>query len=219
MKRRKKASVKFFSSIVLLIIILISGVLFFDIRLRPTILAMSEVRARMIATQAINEAIKTRIKEDIKYQDLIFTKTDSEGNVTMMQANTVLMNSIASDVALEVQENMKQMTVNSIRVPLGNAIDSQIFSQYGPKITIDIVPQGTVTVDFATEFKESGINQTIHKVYLVINTDVKIVVPLVSDTVSISATVPIAETIIVGDVPETYIFVPKDDVLNVVPSN
>ncbi|WP_202709182.1 sporulation protein YunB, partial [Sporosalibacterium faouarense] len=190
------------------------GFILVDRNLKPTIIAMSEVKARMVATQAINDAVKEKIKNDIDYNDLIFVKTDNEGKITLMHANTVLMNNIASDVALEVQQNMREIAPNSIEIPLGNAFDSQILAQYGPKVKIDIVPAGTVTVDFATEFEESGINQTIHKVYLNINTDVKIIVPLASETVNVATTIPIAETVIVGDVPESYIFVPESEVLN-----
>lgn len=218
LKRRRKASKGLFFFIVILLVLTIYGFILVDRNIKPSILAMSEVKARMIATQAINDAVTEKIKNDIDYKDLIFVKTDNEGKVTLMHANTVLMNSIASDIALEVQENMRQIAANRIEIPLGNAFNSQLLAQYGPKIKIDIVPKGTVTVDFATEFKESGINQTIHKVYLIIKTDVKIIVPLASDTVSVTSTIPIAETVIVGDVPENYIFVPQDEFLNVVPT-
>ena len=215
MKRRNRKK-KCFIAIVITIVLFIYGFIILDRSIKPTVLAISEVQARKFATQAINEAVKDKIKDDIKYKDLIFVKYDKDGKVTMMQANTVLMNSIASDVALEVQQNIREIGSGTIKIPLGNALNSQILSQYGPKIELNIVPQGSVSVDFTTEFIESGINQTVHKVYLIIIADVRIIVPLASDTIKIVTNIPIAETIIVGDVPESYIFVPKDEVLNVV---
>lgn len=207
---------KLFIIIVIITTLIIYGFIVLDRNIKPSVLAISEVKARIIATQAINDSIKAKIKDDIKYKDLIFVKYDNEGKVTMMQANTVLMNSIASDVALEVQNNIRQISTSNVEIPLGNAFNSQLLSQYGPKIKLRIVPQGTVTVDFATEFEESGINQTRHKVYLIIITNVRIIVPLASDTIRIATTIPIAETIIVGDVPESYINVPEEEFLNVV---
>lgn len=182
--------------------------------IRPTILAMCEIQAKKISTQAINDAVKTKINKDVKYRDLIFVKHDNNGKVTMMQANTGLMNSIASDVALEVQEKIRQIPGGTIKVPIGNIFNSQLVP--GPRIKLDLEPQGSVTVDFGTEFVESGINQTIHRVYLTIITDVKIIFPLVSETVTINANIPIAETVIVGDVPESYITVPDENILNIV---
>ncbi|WP_425446058.1 sporulation protein YunB [Dethiothermospora halolimnae] len=219
MRNRKSKKKGFFIAIVLILVFSIYGFIIVEKNIKPTILAMSEAKARMIATQAINEAVQTKIQDDIKYKDLIFVRTDNRGKVTMMQANTVLMNSIASDVALEVQDQMRQIATNSIRVPLGSVLNSQILAKYGPKIKVEIVPQGTVTVDFSTEFQNAGINQTIHKVYLVINSKVRIIVPLTSNTVEVSSTVPIAETVIVGDVPESYIFVPEEEFWNAVPTD
>lgn len=213
MRGRRNKRKKTFIIIVIIFVLFIYGFIIVDRNIKPTVLAISDVQARKIATQAINEAVKNKIKDDIKYKDLIFVNFDRDGKVTMMQANTIMMNSIASDVALEVQENIRKISTKQVKIPIGNALNSQLFK--GPNINITIVPQGTVTVDFTTEFIESGINQTIHKVYLVIVTDVRVIVPLASDIIRIVTNIPVAETIIVGDVPESYIFVPEKDILNI----
>ena len=124
------------------------------------------------------------------------------------------MNSIAAEVALEVQEQLKQISKGKIKVPLSNAFDTQIITL--PSINVQIVPQGSVAVDFATEFESSGINQTRHRIYIIVVTDIKMIVPLVSENLRITTNIPIAETIIVGDVPEQYVNVPKEDILNVI---
>lgn len=212
--RRKNKRNKIFIVAVAFFVLLIYGFIWVDKNIKPTVLAISEVQARKIATQAINEAVKNKIKDDIKYKDLIFVNFDKDGKVTMMQANTIMMNSIASDVALEVQENVRNVAAKPVKIPIGNALNSQLLK--GPNINITIVPQGTVSVDFTTEFIESGINQTIHKVYLVIITEVRVIVPLASDVIKIVTNIPIAETIIVGDVPESYVFIPKEEIPNII---
>ena len=202
---------------IIIVFIFISSIYVYNIinkNIRPTILGMCEIQAKKIATQAINDAVKGKIKGDIEYKDLLFVKQDDRGKITMVQANTGLMNNIASDVALEVQEKIRQIPGGTIKIPIGSALNSQIIS--GPQIKLDLEPHGSVTVDFGTDFLESGINQTIHRVYLTIITDVKIVFPLVSETVTVKANIPIAETIIVGDVPENYINVPSKEMLNIV---
>ena len=214
MRRNKRKKMIIY---LLIVAIFVTGLYTYNMinrNIRPTILAMCEIQAKKIATQAINDAVKGKIKGDVKYKDLLFVKEDSEGKVTMVQANTGLMNNIASDVALEVQEKIRQIPGGTIKIPIGNALNSQIMS--GPKLKLDLEPHGSVTVDFGTDFLESGINQTIHRVYLTIITDVKMVFPLVSDTVTVKANIPIAETIIVGDVPESFINIPDKDLLNIV---
>lgn len=187
---------------------------YIDKNIRPTVVAISEIRARSVTTQAINDTIKTKIKRDINYNDLIFVKYDNDGKVTLMQANTILMNNIAAEVALEVQDQLKEISKSIIKVPLSNAFNTQLITL--PSVKVQIVPQGSVAVDFATEFESSGINQTRHRIYIIVVTDIKMIVPLVSENLRITTNIPIAETIIVGDVPEQYVNVPKENILNVI---
>ena len=200
--------------IIAMILFLIYMYRLIDKNIKPTIIAISEIRARSVTTQTINDTIKVKIKRDINYNDLIFVKYDNEGKVTLMQANTILMNSIAAEVALEVQEQLEQMSKTKIKVPLSNAFDTQIITL--PSINVQIIPQGSVAVDFATEFESSGINQTRHRIYIIVVTDIKMIVPLVQENLRITTNIPIAETIIVGDVPEQFVNVPSDKLLNII---
>ncbi len=200
--------------IIALLVLIIYTFNYIDKNIRPSIIAISEIKAKQVTTQAINNTIKTKIKNDIDYEDLIFVHYDNEGKVTLMQANTMLMNSVASEVALEVQNELKQISESTIKVPLNNAFNTDLIRL--PSINIQIIPQGSVIVDFATEFESTGINQTRHRVYIIVTTDVKLIVPLVSENITITTNIPIAETIIVGEVPEQYVNVPEDEILNLV---
>lgn len=197
-----------------LILLLLYLYRFVDKNIKPTVVAISEIRAKTVTTQTINDTIRVKIRRDINYNDLIFVNYDKEGKVTLMQANTILMNSIAAEVALEVQEQLQEMSKSKIKVPLSNAFDTQIITL--PSIGIQIVPQGAVYVDFATEFESSGINQTRHRIYIIVVTDIKMIVPLVTENIRITTNIPIAETIIVGDVPEQFVNVPSDKMLNII---
>lgn len=67
---------------------------------------------------------------------------------------------------------------------------------------------GMVDVNFGTEFEHAGINQTRHRVYLIVNTEAKVIVPFNSSNMHVTTYLPVAETIIVGKIPENYICVP-----------
>jgi sporulation protein YunB len=215
--RQKKGNLKAFIIIIIVMLFGIYGFLFVDKKIKPAVIAIAEVKAREIATRAINESVHAKVSKEIKYEDLISIRTDADGNITMMQANTIMMNLLASEVALTVQDNIKQIKASSVKVPLGNVFESPLLARYGPKIDIAVTPIGMANVDFTTEFEESGINQTRHRIYLVVKTNVKIIVPFSTNTTTVETSVPIAETIIVGKVPESYIFVPKEGILNVAP--
>lgn len=200
-----------------IITLLILGIYIYkyiDKNILPTVVAISEIKAKSVTTQAINDTIKTKIRRDINYNDLIFVKYDKNGKVTLMQANTILMNNIAAEVALEVQEQLQKISQSKIKAPLSNAFDTRLVNL--PSINVNIIPQGSVAVDFATEFEASGINQTRHRIYIIVVTEIKMIVPLISEDIKITTNIPIAETIIVGEVPDQYINVPEGNILNVV---
>jgi sporulation protein YunB len=214
----KRRSFKVFISLTLIFLFSIYGFIFIDKKVKPAFLTIATVKAREIATRAINQSVNEKINEHIKYEDLIFIRTDINGNITMMQANTVMMNQVASEVALSIQDNIKKIKTSSVSVPLGTVFKSQLLAKYGPKITINVTPIGMSSVTFKTEFEESGINQTRHKIYLVVTTQVRIIVPFSSQAASVQSEIPIAETVILGKVPETYMKVPKDEATNVFPT-
>lgn len=172
--------------------------------LKPTILAIAEAKARLIATEAINNAIHQKVVTDVDYKDLIYVHKDNRGRIVLMQPNTVKINKLASDTTLEVQGTLEKLPTTGFKIPVGQVLGSQLLASYGPKIKVTIFPVGTVRVEVEDEFTEAGINQTRHRLYLEVLTNIKIVVPLVSTYVKVTTQVPVAETIIVGEVPTSY---------------
>jgi len=212
---RKKAKGYIIGVVLIFLLIMFSWIVHYNIK--PPLLAISEMRAKTIAVQVINEAIISELTYKIKYEDLFITKTDNENRITMLQANTMYMNRIASETALNIQEKLRQMGTKKVGIPLGSILGSEVFANYGPRLNIGILPMGTVVIDFITDFEQAGINQTRHKIYLAVNTQVRVVLPLASDVVPVGTRIPIAETIIVGEIPQSYIFVPENDLLKIVP--
>jgi len=195
---------KFFFSTVLLIIMSIYSYYIVERNIKPTILAMSEINARLIATQAINEAVRSKISNN-SFNNLIDYKTDNNGRISLIQANTGQMSKLAAETSMEVLEEIREIGITDLKIPISSIFGSQLFANTGPVIGIDIQPAGTVNVDFFTDFEEAGINQTRLKIYLIVKTDVQIVVPLASNKIDVTTHIPVSETIIVSDVPDEKI--------------
>jgi len=196
-----------------LIFFLLSGLFvygFFVIEshLKPTLLAIAEARAIAIATTTINNVINEEISQEMNYQSLVSVKVDDRGRVVLMQPNTVEFNRLASHVTIKVQEGLQQISEEKIYIPFGQVLGSQILASYGPKISVTIIPIGTVQVKVIDTFEQAGINQTKHMIYIVANTQVRIVVPLVSKSVEVITRVPISEYVVMGEVPNTYVQIP-----------
>jgi len=200
--------------LIFIVSVFIGSFIYIDNNLRPTITVLAETKAMELANRSINKAVGDIVKDKINYSDLIYTKLDSQGKISMIQSNTVLMNQVASDVALEIQNELKQVKTTTSYIPIGTALKSPILAKYGPQLKVSIQPIGTVSVDFKTSFESAGINQTRHTIYLEVKTQVKVVIPLTTSTKEVKAQIPICETIIVGDVPESYVNVPKEIVPN-----
>jgi len=194
--------------------------LFIDRGLKPAVIAMSEAQVRYITVKAMNNAVKKVLNSNIKYTDLINIMTDRNGKISLIQANTVKMNALGSETSSIAQDEIRTMGQEGIYIPLGAVFNSKILAGLGPKIKVTIIPVGSVTTDFATEFENAGINQTRHKIFMIMEANVRVVIPLGSDTAHIKTRVPVTETIIVGEVPDYYINVQdgeSDNILNLVP--
>lgn len=222
LKKRKKYNLKKFilySVLISLFFGFIGIFIYIDKSLTPSIKILAETKAEEIGNRSINKAIGEIINGKISYSDLMITKTDSNGKISMIQSNTIAMNKIASDVALEVQNELKKIKTTTAYIPIGTALNSPILAKYGPQLKLSIEPIGTVYVNFKTEFEDAGINQTRHRIYLEASTQVDVVVPLITHSKEIKTQVPICETIIVGDVPSSYVNVPEDISSNMYPNN
>ena len=198
---------------------LLTSFLLIDWGIKPTIIAMSEAKVEYIAVLAMNNAVSQILGGNIKYTDLTDVLTDKNGKITMIQYNTILINTLARETSTLAQNEIRSLGAEGISVPLGSATKSKLLSGRGPDIDVKIIPVGSVSTDFTDEFRQAGINQTRHRIFLSLQTQVRIVVPLGSNVIKVSTKVPIAETIIVGDVPDSYVNVADEDqMLNLIPN-
>lgn len=192
----------------MLIIVLLSffAVFILEGLLKPTLKTLAETQAQWTATEAIHQAILEEIASDIKYTDLIIPHKDRDDRVVFMQANLIVVNRLASESVLKVQKHLEEMRTESFYIPLGQITGIKLLANLGPKIKFKLLPVGTVRVQISDDFSQAGINQTRHKIYLNVSSDMKIAFPLIATQTNVEARVPIADSIIVGPVPDTYMF-------------
>lgn len=191
-----------FSLSVLVLLILI------DLTLRSTFFSMAEVRAIQLATEAMHKTLQQEVAdENMQYQDFICVHKDSQGHVALMQANTVKVNKVAAETTMAVQKSLEELKWQSFSIPLGQILGIPFLANYGPEISYHILPVGTVRVNVIDKFEAAGINQTRHVIYLSFDTNVRIVIPSKSGEVVVATQMPLAESIIVGNVPGTFVTV------------
>lgn len=204
--------------IVLLIVLLSLSVALLSVNMRPAMAALAIARIRSVAARAMNDAILESMGDETNYARLIQVHESSE-RVYMLQANTHKMNILAADCAEAAQERIAQMGDQGISIPIGTITGISFLAGKGPSLKVTFSPAGSVQSEFNSEFVSSGINQTLYRVNLLLTASVRLVMPSVSETISVRAEAAIAESIIVGDVPEVYTNVAsEEDMLNLIPT-
>lgn len=204
----------------LLLAVLSATLLFFlaQRRLTPVILSMAQARSVSLATQALNDAVAEAMDGGFSYADLMDVILNNEGNVSLVKANAMQMNRLANSVIDKAQRNLNQIESQQLKIPLGSAFGISLFEGSGPLIPVRIVPVGSVNTEFSTEFESSGINQTRHKIFLRARASVQIVIPTDAQVETVTVDVLVAESIIVGEVPGSFVgYNPDGDLLNLVP--
>ena len=175
------------------------------VTMRPIIVSMAEAHARSIGAKVVSEAINEEVEaNNITYDDLISFEKGEAGQITALKTNILLVNRIKASLSVAVLNKLSNMKDLNLYIPVGNLVNGEFFSGRGPKLEIILIPVGSVTTNITNVFTSAGINQTRHQIMLEVNVTVSVIMPFSVESTDISTSIPIAETIIVGDVPQMF---------------
>jgi sporulation protein YunB len=169
----------------------------------PIITTLCETSAKYIALEVTNEAVSECIS-NIKYDNLVTLKQDANGKLIAINADVMELNRISTEISTNVSNKLSNIEDRYIKVPITSVFNMSLFSGYGPKIALSIIPAGNVTAKFKSEFEEAGINQTRHRIYIEITSKVRLIAPFYTSSQEYINEVTVAEYVIVGDIPESY---------------
>lgn len=198
MKRKNCAKRVFFSFAVF--VMSISVLVFtFTCRMRPVITRYSETVAERILLNSTNKAVA---ESETAYNDIVKTERNAEGNVTSLHVDTVKINLLQSNISLAVSEIAAENETFSISIPIGTFLGSEYTNGYGPRVKFNAQLTSGTVVTFSNEFREAGLNQVIHRIVFNIETSGRLVMLGKTDGLSVTASAVVAETVIVGVLPE-----------------
>ncbi|MDD5898314.1 MAG: sporulation protein YunB, partial [Clostridia bacterium] len=199
-------------------LLLLAALIALEQNLSQTMLDMAFAEAYSMAVETLNKAVKVVTENGVEYGDLMYASLDDQGRVTMLRADTMRMNELAAQTALRAEEELNSAENQFVRIPLGAALGIKSLSGFGPKMSMQILPVGAVHASFDTEFESAGINQTRHRIFLTLRATVSLIIPTGSQVVEVQSTMPIAESIIVGEVPDSFVDVnDQKDILDLIP--
>ena len=195
-----------FRFLCLLIVICVVIFVLFRIRYRDVIKTLSQTQVRNSTSDLINDAIDRQIETgNIQYDRIVYFEKDLDGRITALKTNMSEVNRLKTDILNLINDEILALDTSQIGVPLGSLILPEILSGRGPVIPVQILAIRNSDASFASDFSEAGINQTLQKLTMCVSVDVAILVLGDSNSFTVSSQVVVAETVIVGQVPDTFL--------------
>ena len=201
-KRQKRTFLAVAFALALLALVTVAAM-----HLKPILTSLATARVSNtvngIVSAAVNETIYSG---DVDYDSLISFEKDNEGHITAVKSNMAEFNRLQSAIIADILEKLSEVTTRELSIPFGTLTGTPLLAGRGPLISVRMQSVGSSSAHFENAFTSAGINQTKHQIYLVVDVYVSILLPGFSTMTKVSNTYAVAETVIVGLVPDNYTY-------------
>ena len=175
--------------------------------LRPVLTSMASARVSNSVNRIVAAAVEEAIQRgDINYEAFVTFEKDATGRVTALRSNVAEVNRMQSAISEEILHRLSEVSTSELRIPIGTLTGSALLSGRGPYITVRMQAVGSASAVFRNEFSAAGINQTRHQILLEVDVYMSILLPGIRTSTTVANEIAVAETVIVGSVPESYTY-------------
>lgn len=192
----------------LLVLVILLLALFFSLRskYRLVIHDLAQTQVKNTTSDLTNDAIARQIAAgDIQYDRIVFFEKDLDGRITALKTNMSEVNRLKTDILNIINDEILALDTSDIGIPLGSLFFPEFLSGKGPAIPVHILSIRNSDANFVSHFSQAGINQTLHRLNMEVSIDVAVLVLGQTGSFTMTSEVVVAETVIVGDVPQTYL--------------
>ncbi len=177
------------------------------VHLRGLLGNLAETAVSNMVGQVVTEAVSDTIANgDIRYERLISFEKDNNGDITALHSNMAEFNRLQAGITQEVLTRLGEVAERDLVIPLGTLTGSALLAGRGPSFTVRMQSVGSCSARFENRFSQAGINQTTHRIILCVEVNMSILLPGFQTSTQVDASFSVAETVIVGDVPESYTY-------------
>ena len=197
---------RFFRRVIVLLAVLL--VVFFVLRgkYRNVIRDLAQTQVKNTTSDLTNDAIAKQISDGvIQYDRIVYFEKDLDGRITALKTNMSEVNRLKTDILNIINDEILALDTSDIGIPLGSLFFPEFLSGKGPAIPVHILSIRNSDANFVSDFTQAGINQTLHKLIMEVSVDVAVLVLGETSSFTITSEVVVAETVIVGDVPNTFL--------------
>ncbi len=203
MKRKIGCLFRLFIFLILVLLCIFFG---FRKKYQKAIFALSETQVKNATSDLLNDAIDRQIDAgDIHYDRMVYFEKDLDGRITALKTNMSEVNRLKTSVLNRINNDVLSMDTSQLGVPLGSLILPEFLSGKGPDIPVKILAIRNSEASFDSNFTQAGINQTLHQIIMELSVDVTVLVLGETNSFTVVSHVVVAETIIVGHVPNTFL--------------
>lgn len=196
---------RFLRFIIAVLVLSIAGLLLFRVKYTDAISALAETQVKNATSDLINDAIDRQIENGtIAYDRMVYFEKDLDGRITALKTNMSEVNRLKTDILNLINDEILALSTDDLGIALGSLFLPELLSGRGPSIPVEILSIRNSDASFSSDFSEAGINQTLQQLNMHVSVDVTVLVLGRTNSFTISSQVVVAETIIVGDVPNTY---------------
>ena len=203
--RRRRLRKSFAFKCFVAVLVLLAFLFYFDMQVQKTVSTIVSYQIKVYTTKAINNAVLREIEsQDIHYEDLVQLNMGENNQVSSIETDALAISSLKSRISNAVEEELEKDEYRSIGIPVGTLSGSKWLSGFGPEINFRIIPQGSAHTQLESKFDSAGINQTRHQMMLDVQVEFTAVIPGFSTEFTAGTNFCIAETVIVGPIPDAY---------------
>lgn len=153
-----------------------------------------------------NDAIAKQMSDGIiQYDRMVYFEKDLNGRITALKTNMSEVNRLKTDILNIINDEILSLDTSDIGIPLGSLLLPEFFSGKGPAIPVHILSIRNSDAVFTSNFSQAGINQTLHQLTMEVTVDVAVLVLACTESFTVTSEVVVAETVIVGEVPQTFL--------------
>lgn len=203
MGRRIRRMVRFIGFIAAILILVL---LIFRNKYNAAIGDLAKTQVMNATSDLINDAIDIQIETgNVQYDRIVYFEKDLNGRITALKTNMSEVNRLKTDILNTINDEILALDTSDIGIPLGSLFFPELFSGRGPALPVNILAIRNSDASFGSEFREAGINQTLHQLTMSVSVDVSVLALGKTESFTVTSQVVVAETVIVGQVPETFL--------------
>ena len=175
-------------------------------KLRPVVAEIAAAQAQNNMTAVVENAVTADLAaRQVSYVDFVTIQRDEGGAITALTTDMARMNLLRSELTAAILDALKGVDVSDVQVPLGSLFDLEPLWAKGPALKAKAMTVGTVRAEFDSQFTSAGVNQTLHRIWLEVDVPMTLLLPGGEVETALHTRLCVAETVIVGKVPDTYL--------------